>query len=171
MDASYGSFENQREWFIKRVSEQHFGLRLVLSGHIHRNGLFTAYVAGNDRGAIAGEMLIQSVKLPIIAQVSIKELEGILEKGASGATPPAVAKIPIKQGIGGINYAPGPLYVNTTSAGPRGHLYASKDTDVLIAPRTMQKGKDLYVEPGYALVNLANNGIIQEVIFKSAPIP
>ena len=137
MDANYGSFERHRPWFIKRVGDQRFGVRLVLSGHIHRNGLFTAYVAGKHRGDLAGQMLIQSV----------------IEQAASGARPPAVAKSPVERADGKVKFAPGPLYINTTSAGPRGHLYATR-------------GQCIYVDPGYACVELSNDGTIQGVTFR-----
>ena len=43
MDASWNSFAKEREWFVRQVSNPVSCVRLVVSGHIHRAGLFTAF--------------------------------------------------------------------------------------------------------------------------------
>ena len=38
MTADYGSFDSKRDWFIENVGDEKSNVRVVLSGHIHRNG-------------------------------------------------------------------------------------------------------------------------------------
>ncbi len=138
MDASYNSFERNRPWFIKRVGDPRHGVRLVLSGHIHRRGLFVAYPATGALGpAVAGEMLIRSVQ----------------EKDTRGVRPPAGAQLKVQKNAGEFGFAPGPLYVNATSVGPRGHLIPAK-------------GVHHYIGSGYSHIELANNGTILQVAFR-----
>jgi hypothetical protein len=140
MDASYNSFERRRPWFITRVSDTRFGVRLVLSGHIHRSGLFAVYRAGKGRSSeLSGKWLVQAVTERLVA----------------GVHPPAVTRSPVERD-NVLKYAPGPLYVNTTSAGPRGHSFATR-------------GSRRYVDPGYALIDLASTGTIQRVQFRAVP--
>ena len=62
MDASYNSFEENRPWFIKRLADPRYAVRLVLSGHIHRKGMFVVYKGPASWGpAVAGELLIKAV--------------------------------------------------------------------------------------------------------------
>src|SRR5262249_4818537 len=62
-----------------------------------------------------------------------------------GARPPAATRTPEgKQG---------PLYVNTTSSGPRGHWHPSK-------------GVSYTADPGYAHLELSADGAIQRVEFR-----
>lgn len=62
MDASYNSFERQRPEFIKLVGKPSSGVRLVLSGHIHRASMFVVYPAPAALGpAVSGELLIKRV--------------------------------------------------------------------------------------------------------------
>lgn len=138
MDASYNSFERHRPWFIKRVGDPRYGVRLVLSGHIHRRGLFVAFPATDAMGpTLAGEMLIRSV----------------LEKDARGVRAPAGAHLNVPKTGGQPGLAPGPLYVNTTSVGPRGHLVPAK-------------GVHHYIHPGFTHLELANDGTIMQVAFR-----
>jgi len=128
--ADYGSFERFRKEFIEKVSERGAGVRLVFSGHIHRNGLFVTYIPGAIAGrAVAGKRLIK-------AQT---------EELARGARPPAVTLSPEGRA--------GPLFINTTSAGPRGHSRP--------APK-----QDREVDPGYTYAELAGDGTIQRVQFR-----
>jgi 3',5'-cyclic AMP phosphodiesterase CpdA len=138
MDANYNSFEQHRTWFINEVSKPEKGVRLVLAGHIHRNGLFATYIAGKHRGsALAGQRFIHPVA----------------PAAAAGVKAPRVSNTPHERTSAGVAYPTGPLYVNTTSAGPRGHYYAS---------RTDQR----YVDPGYAHVELVGDGTIKQVQFR-----
>jgi len=128
--ADYGSFERLRSEFLGKVSQRGAGVRLIFSGHIHRNGLYVAYVPEAGAGAaVAGKMLIKARQ----------------EEFARGARPPAVTWSP--------DGKQGPLFVNTTSAGPRGHF--------LPAPNQAAE-----VDPGYTYVELANDGTIQTVNFR-----
>jgi hypothetical protein len=138
MDASWNSFDQKREWFIKHLADQRRGVRLVLSGHIHRKGLFAAYTAGPAKGpGVAGEMLLKAVP----------------ENSVSGVRAPAAANVTVHGPGNAPSPAPGPLYVNGTSVGPRGHVYPAK-------------GVSGWVNPGYAHVELANDGTIQKVAFR-----
>jgi len=140
MVPNYGSFDGARDWFIRKVTEPSSRVRLIFSGHIHRNGLFVVHVPGAGAGpALAGRMLIR----------------GQTEALVRGAPPPAVTRSPEGKN--------GPLFVNTTSAGPRGNSYP--------APR-----QDARVEPGYARAELASDGTILKGEFRppmrvAVPIP
>jgi hypothetical protein len=132
--ADYNSFEQGRDWFIKRIAPAGAGVRAVLSGHIHRDGLFVAHLAGKDKGSLlAGQLLLQNV--------------GRVE---STTARPLVIHSPM-------NGQQGPLYVNTTSAGPRGNSYPAK-------------GHDDKVDPGYARLELAADGAITKIEFRAPPI-
>jgi hypothetical protein len=61
MDASYNTFERHRPWFIKRIADPRSGVRLVLSGHVHRSGLYVVFPAPDEVGpTVAGELLMRS---------------------------------------------------------------------------------------------------------------
>ena len=126
--AEYGSFIREREWFIRRVSDARAGIRIIVSGHNHRNGLFTAWTPRQDRSA----MLLQNV--------TESEIRGA-QFPVAGANRKA-----------NTTYLE-PLYVNTTSGGPRGNRYENGHTNVL---------------PGYAAVVLAGDGTIGGVWFLEA---
>jgi Calcineurin-like phosphoesterase len=138
--ADYGSFDSWRDDFLKLVTGRSSGVRLVFSGHIHRNGLYVAHVPSVSTNLVqAGNM----------------HLRGVAESLVRGARPPAVAII--SEGRNG------PLFVNTTSAGPRGNSH----------PALKQDAK---VEPGYARAQLASDGTIHGVEFRppmrlAVPIP
>jgi hypothetical protein len=136
--ADYNTLEKNREWLITEIRKDDAHVRLVLSGHIHRNGLFVVYVPEGDpqHSALVGKMLIK-MGTP---------------SSTGGVRPPAVMRLP-----GGEH---GPLYVNTTSAGPRGHSYTLRDHK----PGTR---KALYVDSGYSVVVLSKDGTIQKVEFRS----
>jgi hypothetical protein len=140
MVPDYGSFDSARDWFIRKVTDTSSRVRLVFSGHIHRNGLFVVHVPGARAGpAVAGRMLVQGQTVELVR----------------GVRPPAVTISPEGKN--------GPLFVNTTSAGPRGNSY----------PALRQ---DARVEPGYARAELASDGTILNVEFRppmrlAVPIP
>jgi calcineurin-like phosphoesterase family protein len=131
MDAIYGSFEKERDWFIRLLADQKYHVRLVLSGHIHRQGLFVTYKLNVPRdSSLFDELLIKSID-PI---------------KTSGLSTPA--------GTNKFGSSAGPLYINSTSIGPRGHLYRSKD-------------QEFYIPPGYTYIEVLNNGSIDKVVFRS----
>lgn len=135
MTADYGSFENNRTWFVEKAGDGQSNIRIVLSGHIHRNGAYVVHQMGSEKGpTLAGERIVYRVR----------------SGDASGAIYPAVSKTP--QG------KHGPLYVNTTSAGPNGNYHPVADV-----------GMKTY--PGYARVHLAENGNIELVQFRKLGDP
>jgi hypothetical protein len=131
-EADYGSLQRNRDWLIKELRNDDAHVRLVLSGHIHRSGLFVVYEPSGDQqqSVVAGQMMMKMV----------------YPQQAVGASPPAVANQP------GADH--GPLYVNSTSAGPRGHRYASP-------------GQEQYVDSGYSVIVLSSDGTIRKVEFRS----
>lgn len=132
MEADYGSFESNRDWFIKTLAAPTSGVRIVLSGHIHRNGLYVVHVPATAKDSVlAGQLL----------------LRGVIEQAVRGARPPAVTLTPEGKH--------GPLYINTTSAGPRGHWHPTP-------------GQAYDVDPGYAHVELSDDGMIRQVEFRPA---
>ncbi len=142
MDTDYGSFVEWRDWFIKQVADPKRGVRAVFSGHIHRNGLYAAYTAPATRGPLlAGEMLVR----------------GVVEPAVRGATPPAIVRTP--------DAFTGPLYVNTTSGGPRGNNMSRPPTEA------ERKTGGMSVDPGYARLDLSLDGTIQMVEFRSSLAP
>jgi hypothetical protein len=135
MTADYGTFENQRDWFLDMVGDPKSNVRVVMSGHIHRNGAYVVNVTGTEFGpTLAGERIVYRVK----------------SSDASKVTYPAVSRTP--QG------KRGPLYVNTTSAGPNGNVHPVHD----VSMRTY---------PGYARVHLAENGNIELLQFRKLGDP
>jgi hypothetical protein len=144
MDACYNSFERHRPWFIKRLFDGRAGVRAVFSGHIHRNGLFAVYQGGKHRGALADQYLIQALPPSAVA-------------GAQSPRP-STKPLPSSENTRGIRLPTGPLYVNTTSGGPRGNSFP-------------QAGAYARSNPGFARLDLANDGTIQRVEFKDIVLP
>lgn len=142
VEADYGSFTQGREWFIRTVGAPRSGVRAVFSGHIHRNGLYVVHAGGKERGALLeNELLVRQV----------------VEPAVRGAAPPAVSRTP----EGGR----GPLYVNTTSAGPRGNDLTREPTDA-----ERQHG-GLSVDPGWARLDLRSDGTIERAEFRPSIAP
>ena len=135
MTADYGSFQNERTSFIEKAGDGQSNIRVVLSGHIHRNGAYVVHQLGNEKGpTLAGERIVYRVTTG----------------DASGAIYPAVARAP--------HGKRGPLYINTTSAGPNGNYHPVADVD-------------MKTYPGYARVHLAENGNIELVQFRKLGDP
>ena len=130
MDADYNSFMRDREWFIRTLAAPSAGVRLVLSGHIHRNGRFGIRIGTRADGAIVeGELLLRSL--------NPNEVQGAKVPAVSTRTADILA----------------PVYVNTTSAGPRGNNHPTE-------------GKHLNVDPGFARIELMADGVISLVSFR-----
>jgi hypothetical protein len=128
--ADYGSFLKKRDVFIDTVAKPANGVRVVLAGHIHRNGLHVVH------SPKAGTWLMR----------------GVVPQAVQGVTPPGVAITPHPRSQP-MKPWPGPLYVNTTSAGPRGNLFLkTKEPDTIC--------------PGYSVVKLSNAGKIEGVTAK-----
>ena len=128
------SFASAKEMF-SRLSGGATGRRVVMSGHIHRNGAYVVHQLGNETGpTLAGERIVYRVKA----------------SDASTVPYPAVSRTP--QG------KRGPLYINTTCAGPNGNYHPLADLDAK-------------TYPGYARVHLAENGNIDLVQFRKLGDP
>lgn len=117
--ADYGSFNRERDWFITTVADARHGVRAIFSGHIHRNGLFT---------------ISRTQQAWLLRDVSTFAI--------NGAQFPTAAR-----SSDGRTFL-GPLYVNTTSAGPRGHLWRAQYQDV---------------DPGWSWLRLAGDGTIVNI--------
>ena len=130
MTADYGSFQEGRDWFIEHAAGD-TGIRLVFSGHIHRRGLYVVHKVGADRGkTLENERLVY----------------GVAPNAVSGAKYPTASTT--AQGVRG------PLYVNSTSAGPNGNYNPDEE-----------ESQKIY--PGYTHAELAVDGTIQCVQFRS----
>ncbi|MDB4998509.1 MAG: hypothetical protein JWM74_5941, partial [Myxococcaceae bacterium] len=138
MDADEGTFMEDRDWFIRTLASPDAGVRLVLSGHIHRNGRFGVRIGTKADGDIVeGELLIRSLEQ--------KEVQGAAMPAVSTSSKDILA----------------PVYVNTTSAGPRGNNVPTE-------------GQHLNVDPGFARIELMADGVINLVFFQpsvNAPKP
>jgi len=130
--ADYGSFmskytKNQetREWFIRKVADPAAGVRVVFSGHIHRQGFLIV-----QRQAPNSDVFL---------------VRAVPQQAVNGVRSPGVAAFPAG------NIRPGPLYVNTTSAGPRGYQF---------------HGKDQYrsENPGFSVVTMESDGTLTSVL-------
>ena len=139
MDTDYGSMTQDREWLIKELANPKNGVRAVFSGHIHRNGLYTVHTESSARGPLlAGEMLVRQV----------------VEQAVRGAKPPSVVQTP--------DAFPGPLYVNTTSGGPRGNNMSRPPTQDEV------RTGGLSTDPGYSRLEISADGTIYIVEFRSS---
>jgi hypothetical protein len=138
MDPDEGTFMQHREWFVRTLAAPDAGVRLVLSGHIHRNGRFGVRIGTKaDGDIVAGELLLTSLEH--------KEVQGAAMPAISTNSKDILA----------------PLYVNTTSAGPRGNNHPTE-------------GQHLNVDPGFARIELMADGVITLVSFQrpvDAPKP
>lgn len=105
--AEHGSIVKERPWLITTLAKAKPRIRLVLSGHIHRAGLFTAQPVQSRGGWLLKYIESQN-----------------LRNGQS----------------------PGPVYVNATSAGPRGW-----------------RNGTVNVSPGWMKITLHSNGFIESV--------
>lgn len=132
--ATYGSFvgRNTRQWLIEKLTGSQ-SVRLVFSGHIHRQGLLT----------------VQRRMWPLPSEGPGKPRRTARILAVRGVTSQAVsgAKAPLATGTSSRIPLPAPLYVNTTSGGPRGYQY-------------FDDGAYSSVAPGYSLVHLNNDGTI-----------
>jgi hypothetical protein len=114
VSAHHGAIVRERDWFIRRAGTSSSGVRLVLTGHIHRFSLLAA-----DAQAL------------VMRSLTFQEVSGA---GAGRASR--------------FRSLPAPVYLNTTSAGPRGNVYGAE-----------WRG----VAPGWSLVTLAPDGTIESV--------
>jgi D-alanyl-D-alanine carboxypeptidase-like protein/calcineurin-like phosphoesterase family protein len=147
MVADYGSLVNERDWFITQLIEPSHGVRAVFSGHNHRDGLHTLWRMGPESGPQTNGTLrvrlLQGLPGPQARPGDVHQ---------AGRIPRAARRVmSIKPGV-----FLGPLWVNTTSAGFRGHYRPSP-------------GEDHYVPPGRALVSVRRDGTIDVAEFRRLP--
>lgn len=133
ISAEYGTIVRHRDWLIRELGRADSGVRLVFAGHNHRNNLLVAHPVPRERDA------------RLMKAVSPDEVRGARNNIAA-----------VRRAGGAVTYFPGPLYVNTTSAGPRGNEYAAQT-------RSLQ--------PGWALVTLAGDGTIESVSSRRLGVP
>jgi hypothetical protein len=140
MTADFNSFEQNRDWFIDRVTDPKSGVRVILAGHIHRNGLyFLQKLANNNPNtAIAGKTVVNGKLFPPLSSIRTIGLTHFKKEF--------------------------PLFLNTTSLGPRGSFYTRKLTDA------ENRNKGLSIDPGYAMVDVTNNGGVNKVEFLAVRI-
>jgi GH25 family lysozyme M1 (1,4-beta-N-acetylmuramidase) len=148
MTAERGSITKGRDEFIKAVRNPKFSIRLVLSGHVHRNGIYVVHPPDQRIFEYRPKDLQRHPELT----------NALLIRGQSpnlvrGALPPAVTVTP--------HGKQGPLFITTTSAGPRG----SFEDRPLIGKEEKDRGKT--TDPGWARLELATDGTIKSVAFKA----
>lgn len=148
MTSDRGAVMKARDWMVEQFSNPKHSVRLVLSGHIHRNGLYVVHPPPKDIYVPKPKDIVREWRLKGALLV-----RGVLPGAVRGSRAPAVT----------LDRRPGPLYVTTTSAGPRGSFEARPLTDT-----EKQRGKT--VEPGYARLALASDGTIQSVEFRAVDV-
>jgi Calcineurin-like phosphoesterase len=139
-----------RDWFVKLLANPNYCVRMVLSGHIHRNVLLVTYppaqkiVLTNPKDSFRNRVITGAL---IVRRV--------IEQAVRGATPPAVT---IDRAFTAPETRQGPLYILTTSAGPRGSFEERKLTE-----EEAERKKS--TDPGYARAELTSDGTIKSVMF------
>ncbi len=151
MVADRGSFGRvkERDWFIKLMTDSRYSVRLVLSGHVHRNGLYVVYPSPKPVDVTNPKDAFRN------RRVEGALLVGGLYPQAAGGSPPFVTADRRK----------GPLYITSTSAGPRGSFekrpLTQREDDV----------KGTTTDPGYTRTEIANDGTIRSVVFWGGQAP
>jgi hypothetical protein len=145
MVAERGSITKGRDDFIKAVRNPKYAVRLVFSGHVHRNGLYVVHPPAKE--------IYENRPKDIVRQWHLAGalvVRGQAPNVIHGVRPPAVtATLEGKQG---------PLYVTTTSAGPRGSF-----EDRELVGDEVKTGKT--TDPGWARIELATDGSIKSARF------
>jgi 3',5'-cyclic AMP phosphodiesterase CpdA len=133
----------ERDWLIKLLSDSRYGVRMVLSGHIHRSGLYVVYPSTKPIEVTNPKDSFRNrrVENPLL-------VGGLYPQAARGAPPFVTA-----------DRRKGPLYITTTSAGPRGNFEKRP-----LTPRELASSGTT-VDPGYTQLELANDGTIRSVKF------
>lgn len=151
MVADRGSLgrDRERDWFIKLMTDSRYSVRLVLSGHVHRNGLYVVYqstkpiVVTNPKDSFRN----RPVQSPLL-------VGGLYPQAARGSPPFVTA-----------DRRKGPLYITSTSAGPRGSFEKRP-----LTPRERQV-EGTTTDPGYTRMEIANDGTIRSVVFWGGQAP
>jgi Calcineurin-like phosphoesterase/Hemopexin len=155
--AVFGTFVPRREWFVRKVAESTSGIRLVLGGHIHREGLLVAYPPTNDKEA----RLLKSVTYAEASDQGRGVGHGIA----------AIRHAKVTQAgheVESVKAFPSPLYVNTPSAGPRPSQY---DENRNLPDHDGQPQKHDFVAPGWINIELTGDGMIRTVASRQLAEP
>jgi hypothetical protein len=155
--AVFGTFVPRREWFVRKVSEAASGIRLVLAGHIHREGLLVAYPPKNDKDA----RLLKSV-----TYAEASDRGGGVGHGVAAIRHTRVMEA--GQPVDRVQAFPSPLYVNTRSGGPRPRQF---DKHRNLPDRDGREQPLEYVAPGWVKVELASDGMIRGIASRELAEP
>ena len=120
-----------RDWFIRRVSDPKYFVRLVLSGHVHRNGIY----------------VVKRPTTPIeIVHPKDPSRRIRVENALLMGTPSQKHQ--------------GPLYITTTSAGPRGSFEKR--------PLTQEERKHggTTTDPGFTRLAIGTDGTVKDIMFR-----
>jgi len=142
--------EKVRDSFIRKLADPSYSVRMVFSGHIHRNVLLVTHPPQQ-------KVEITNPKDRFRSRVVTGGLivRRVLEQAVTGARSPAVT---IDRMFRSDETRRGPLYIATTSAGPRGTFEERE-----LTPDEKKTGKT--TDPGYARAELASDGTIKSVRF------
>ena len=141
---------NARDWFVKLLANPNYCVRMVLSGHIHRSVLLVTHPPAQKIELTNPK---DSFRNRVITGALI--VRRVLEEAVRGAKPPAVT---IDRMFTAPETRQGPLYILTTSAGPRGSFEERKLTKE-------EEARQKTTDPGYARAVLTSDGTIKSVMF------
>ena len=139
-----------RDWFVKLLANPKYSVRMVLSGHIHRNVLLVTHPPTQKIELTNPK---DSFRNRVITGTLI--VRRVLAQAVRGAKPPAVTT---DRMFTAPETRQGPLYILTTSAGPRGSFEERK-----LTKEEAERKKT--TDPGYARAELTSDGTIKSVMF------
>ena len=139
-----------RDWFVKLLANPKYSVRMVLSGHVHRNVLLVTHPPAQKIQLTNPK---DSFRNRVITGALV--VRRVLEQAVRGAKPPAVT---IDRMFAAPETRQGPLYILTTSAGPRGSFEERP-----LSPTEDERGQS--TDPGYARAELTSDGTVKSVMF------
>jgi 3',5'-cyclic AMP phosphodiesterase CpdA len=145
--------EKEREWLVRTIANEKYHVRLVFSGHIHRNGLYVVYQSPSPIDIVNPTDPSRRRRVDPTRAL----LVGILQAPTGRAAPPQFVNAQRNKG--------GPLYITTTSAGPRGTFEKRPLNSV------EEKARGTTTDPGYARVELGHDGTIRALKFFGGEAP
>ena len=154
MAGERGSFVKGRDWFIKTLADPKYSVRMVLSGHVHRNGLYVVYPSKQEIYVKTPKDIVKEWRLknPLL-------MRGVPNAAVQSARPPYVT----------LDRTRGPLYVTTTSAGPRGSFEDRPLSKVKDATGKSEDDTGKTTDPGWARLELTSDGTIKKAEFSQPP--